>query len=65
MTISPRNHSERPKKVVISRNGVTKQSPEIASLRPVHHAVQGFARNDSSSYVYLFRAYTIAEGKQF
>ena len=26
----------------------TKQSPEIASLRPVHHAVQGFARNDNT-----------------
>jgi hypothetical protein len=64
MTISPRNYSERPKKVVIARNVVTKQSPEIAPLCPVHHAVQGFARNDSSSYVYLLRAFTIADGKQ-
>jgi len=28
MTISPRNYSERPKKVVIARNVVTKPCPE-------------------------------------
>jgi len=26
--------------------GTTKQPHEIASPRPVHHAVQGFVRND-------------------
>jgi hypothetical protein len=26
------------------------QSPEIASLRPEHHAVQGFVRNDKLIY---------------
>jgi hypothetical protein len=34
------------------------QSPEIASLRPEHHAVQGFARNDSLGDVNLFRPFT-------
>jgi hypothetical protein len=38
---------------------VTKQSHEIATLRPEHHAVQGFARNDSSIHVHLFMTITI------
>jgi hypothetical protein len=37
----------------------TKQSHEIAALRPVHQAVQGFARNDSSVAVHLFMTFTI------
>jgi hypothetical protein len=57
------DYSERQKKVVIARTPHlmrgTKQSPEIASLRPEHHAVQGFARNDSLGYVFLFRTFTI------
>jgi hypothetical protein len=36
------------------RQEVTKQSHEIATLRPVHHAVQGFARNDRSIYFQSF-----------
>ena len=32
---------------VIARSEATKQSVGIASLRPEHHAVQGFACNDS------------------
>jgi len=42
MTISPRNYSERPKKVVIARNVVTKQSPaetiDSKSQRGIHQA---------------------------
>jgi hypothetical protein len=35
------------------------QSQEIATLRPVHHAVQGFARNDSFVGVSSFTTFII------
>jgi len=40
------SYTDRQKKVVIARSEATWQSNEIASLRPEHHAVQGFVRND-------------------
>jgi hypothetical protein len=56
-------YGERHWKVVIARTPHlmrgTKQSLEIATLRPEHHAVQGFARNDSSVDVNLFMKFTI------
>jgi hypothetical protein len=47
-------YSEHPKKGVIARNAVTKQSQGL--LR--------FARNDSLWHVYLFRAFTIVQVEQ-
>jgi hypothetical protein len=43
-----RVYSERFNKVVIARSEAMWQSREIASLRPEHHAVQGFVRNDTT-----------------
>jgi hypothetical protein len=44
------SYTDRQKKVVIARTPRlmrgTWQSNEIASLRPEHHAVQGFVRDD-------------------
>jgi hypothetical protein len=36
-----------PRKVVIARSVATKQSHEIASLRPLAYEFRGFARNDN------------------
>jgi hypothetical protein len=40
-------YSKRNNKEVIARSEATWQSHGIASLRPEHHAVQGFVRNDT------------------
>ena len=56
-------YSEPLTKVVIARTPHlmrgTWQSLEIASLRPVHHAVQGFVHNDHLKYVNKFKSFTI------
>jgi len=58
-------YSERLNRGVVARSGATTQSPEIASLRPVHHAVQGFARNDSLGDVNSLRPFTIVQQSVF
>jgi hypothetical protein len=50
-------YSERLNKVAIARSETTSQSREIASIRPEHHAVQGFVHNDRTRMsTYLWRS---------
>jgi hypothetical protein len=56
-----KNYGERRNKVVIARSAATWQYYKIASLRPVHHAVQGFVRNDNPLNVNLLKLFTIVQ----
>jgi hypothetical protein len=46
--------------VIIARSEATRQSHEIASLRPEHHLVQGFVRNDNlQGGSFVFRTFVL------
>jgi len=58
-------YSEGLNRGVVARSVATEQSPEMVSLRPVHHAVQGFAYNDSLGDVNSLRPLTIVQQSVF